>query len=147
MSGNKIMPVREVAYIPGNPQCARLLPPTSSVSMDTGATTKYIPVIKNGLDYMSLTILTPKRDPNEIIPTACHVRTISPQLIHQKCGHYFQDRSIDLAKRKLIDGLPISIPSLDTPCPICMATESNHHLHRPLADYTLLKPGQQMHMD
>ena len=163
MIGDKIVPVREVAYMPGNLQCTfttshiqrlngylpgihAMYSPIKLISPE-GTITKYAPTIKNGLDYMSVPVLTPKKDPNKITPTAYHARSISPQLIHQKYGHYFQDRIIELAKKKLIDGLLTSIPSLETPCPICMATKSNHHPRRPLADYTLLKPGQQMHMD
>ena len=54
---------------------------------------------------------------------------------------------MDLAKRKLIDGVPVTIPSLETPCPICLATKSVHHPRRPPADYTLLDKGRQLHMN
>ena len=112
-----------------------------------GISTKFPPTIKNGLEYMSINVIIPSQSPKDIKPTACHARILSPQLIHQKCGHFYQGRIIDLAKKKLIDGLPGSLPTLDTPCPICIATKSNHHPRRPLADYTMLKQGQQMHMD
>ena len=112
-----------------------------------GISTKFVPTTKNGLDYISVEIITPDSDPEKILPTACLARSLSAQLIHQKCGHYFQNRIAELAKKKLIDGLPSKIPALQTPCPFCHATKSVHHPRRPPADYTLLKPGQQLHMD
>ena len=60
---------------------------------------------------------------------------------------FFHDRVTELAKRKLIDGIPVHIPKLDKECPICLATKSIHHPRRPPTDYILLKPGEQLHMD
>ena len=47
----------------------------------------------------------------------------------------------------MIYGLPVYIPQLLHECPICLATKSVHHPRRPVRDYTLLKSGQQMHID
>ena len=163
--GQRLVPVREVAYMPANPHCtfttshlqrlngylSGIHAMHSSVKLINcdGISTKFVPVVKNGLDYISVSVITPTLQQNSksIVPTACQARSLSPQLIHQKCGHFFHARIVDLAKRKLVEGIPTNIPKLETPCPICLATKSVHHPRRPPADYTLLKPGQQLHMD
>ena len=72
---------------------------------------------------------------------------LSPQLIHQKCGHFFNDRTRELAEKELIAGLPKKLPKLEHTCPICIKSKANHHPRRPPSDYTLLRPGEQLHMD
>ena len=53
----------------------------------------------------------------------------------------------ELAKQKLLDVLPVNIPQLQHDCPICLPSKSIRHPKQPMRDYTILKPGQQMHMD
>ena len=160
---SRMIPVQEVAYMPQNPQSTftsshlqRLngfLPGIhamhSSIKLTNtdGVTTKFAPTVKNGLDYIVITIITPNSIDHTITPTACSAKSLSPQLIHQKCGHFFHERVTELAKNKLIDGIAASIPKLEKECPICLATKSVHHPRRPPADYTLLKPGEQLHMN
>ena len=167
--GERLVPVREVAYMPKNPQCTfttshiqRLngfLPGIHSMHSSVklvnpeGISTKYIPTKINALDYIDMTIIVTNKIENNntsnttIKPTANSAKILSAQLIHQKCGHFFHERVVDLAKKKLIKGLPARIPLLDKECPICIATKAIHHPRRPPADYTLLKAGQQLHMD
>lgn len=116
-----------------------------------GISTKFVPTKIKSLDYIAITIIVKKQEtqssPESIKPTACSAKTLSAQLIHQKCGQFFHGRITELAKNKFIDGLPVNIPQLTETCPICIATKSNHHPRKQPRDYTLLKPGQQMHMD
>ena len=74
-------------------------------------------------------------------------KSISPHLIHQKCGHFHNDRVEELARRELIAGLPSKLPKMHDDCPICLATKAVHHPRNPPSDYTLLGPGQQIHAD
>ena len=103
--GSRMIRVREVAYMPQNPQntltsshLQRLngfLPGIhamhSSLELTNadGVTTKYTPIVKNGLDYVTIKIVTPIGTSKKIIPTACSAKSLSPQLIHKKCGHFF----------------------------------------------------------
>ena len=64
---------------------------------------------KNGLDYITVSLVVPKNDKsNAIIPSASMARAkpLSPHLIHQKCGHFHNGRVEELARRELIKGLP-----------------------------------------
>ena len=161
---NQMVPIRDVAYMPDNPQStftsshiqrvnsyrAGIHSLHSSVKIinRNGISEKYIPKVRNGLDYIDMTIILPK--PSKIstfTPTACKAQALSPHLIHQKCGHFFHGRVVELARRGLIDGLPSRIPKLNDDCPICLAAKATHHPRKPPADYTLLGPGQQLHAD
>ena len=161
--GNNIVPVREVAFMPGNPQCTLttshlqrmngFLPGIHSmhssvkVVSPAGIPTKFTPTKINGLDYIKVEVIVKRNDDTQITPTCNSAKIFTAELIHQKCGHLFHGRITELAKRKLVDGLTVSIPQLQHDCPICLATKSIRHPRQPMRDYTLLKPGQQMHMD
>ena len=162
--GNQLVPIREVAYMPGNPHCTFtsshlqrmnvFLPGVHSMHASVkvlnreGQSTKWIPKIRNGLDYINVAIaLPPKNDNTPLTPQACMAKTLSPQLEHQKCGLFVHGRIEKLAKQKLVDGIPVKTPSLDHKCQVCMQTKSTHHPRKPPTDYTMLKKGQQLHID
>ena len=163
--GQRLIPVREVAYMPENPQCTfttshlqrmnGFLPGIhamhSSVKIVNwdGHSTKFSPVKKNGLDYIDIEVVVHTTAAPEttgstaaVTPTANSAKTLSAELIHQKCGHFHHRRITELAKHRLIDGLPVNIPQLLHECPICLASKSIHHPRKPMKDYTLLRPGQ-----
>lgn len=107
--GSRLYPVREVAFMSGNLQCTfssshvqRLngflsgihsMHSSIKLTNSDGITTKFVPTIKNGLDYMTIVVVTPSYLDSKIISQACLAKSISPQLIHQKCGHFFQERN------------------------------------------------------
>ena len=105
----------------------------------SGISTKFAPIKKNGLDYIDVDIVVRKID--QIKPTANSAKKLSAELIHQKCGHFHHDRIIELAKRKLVEGLPVNLPQLLHECRICLVTKSRNHPRRSMQDYTLLQPG------
>ena len=146
--GNNLVPVREIAYMPDNPHCTMrsshlqrlngFLPGIhsmhSSVKLTNGdgQCIKFIPIKRNGLDYINIIMVIPSAFNNrKIRPTACKANVLSPQLIPQKCGHFFNERIEELARRELVDGLPKILPKMNDKCPICLLTKSNHHPRRP----------------
>ena len=155
-----MIPIREVAYIPDNPQSTftslhlqrmnsykpgiHSLHSSVKVLNRNGISIKYVPKVRNGLDYIDITLVVPKEEiDSTFTPTAFKAQALSPHLIHQKCGHFFHSRIEELARRKLIAGFPSRIPKLGDNCPICLAAKATHHPRKPPVDYTLLGPGQQ----
>ena len=115
-----------------------------------GITTKFIPTKRYGLDYITVSLVVPKYDQSyAIIPSTSMARakSLSPHLIHQKCGHFHNGHVEELARRELIAGLPSKLPRMTENCPICLATKLVHHPRRPHTDYTLLAPCHQIHAD
>ena len=152
--GQRLVPVREVTYMPGNPQCTfttshlqrmngflpgiHAMHSSVKVVSPDGLSTKFSPIQKNGLDYIDIDIVVRKSE--EIQPTANSAQILSAELIHQKCGHFHHNRITELAKRKLVEGLPVNIPQLIHECPICLASKSIYHPRSPIRDYTLAIP-------
>lgn len=162
--GKTLIPVREIAFMPKKTHCTMtsshlqrlngflpgILAMHSSIKLVNadGQSVKYIPIKNNGLDYVKMPIIVPTSiSTDKIKPTACKANVLSPQLIHQKCGHFFNGRIEELAKNGLVYGLPKILPKMSETCPICLLTKSNHRPRRPPADYTILKPGEQLHVD
>lgn len=107
----------------------------SSVKMTNrdGQSIKFTPIKRNGLDYIKVLIVIPTAISSQTIrPTAYKANILSPQLIHQKCGHFFNERIEELVRRELVDGLPKILPKMSYKCPICLLTKFNHHPRRPL---------------
>ena len=73
--GQRLVPVREVAFMPDNPHCTftssylqrlngflqGIHSMHSSVKLINcdGISTKFLPVVKNGLDYITVSVITP----------------------------------------------------------------------------------------
>ena len=162
---HKLHVIRHVAYMPGNTKCtfsAHHLHRTNKFrsgihSMHAciklidheGFQTK-IPVDKiiNGLDYVTMDLLPPNT--NTITPIACSAArkmVLTADLIHHKCAHYHYERIQHLATHEMITGLPKHLPSMEKPCPICLAMKSRKLNRKKKQDWSKYEPGESMHMD
>ena len=161
--GHQMISIYEVAYIPMNPHNTftsshlqrmnfflpgiHTLHSSVKIVNREGISTKYTPVVKNGLDYITIKLVIPKDISFSIFPSANHAKILTPFLMHQKCGHFYNGHIEELAWRYLIDGLPYKLPKMHLDCPICLQTKSNQHPRKTPLDYTLPSPGQQLHPD
>ena len=162
----KLYALRDVAFMPENPKntfigshllrlnkfldathylhsCIKL------IDQDGVCSKIKITSIKNNLDYINLPLLLPLHTPSANL--ASHeiklTPQLTPQLIHQKCCHFHYDRTLFLAKHKLIDGLPVNLPPMTKPCPICLQVKSHKLPRCPSIDHTKTLHGEYLHMD
>ena len=162
---HKLHVIRHVAYMPGNSKCtfsAHHLHRTNKFrsgihSMHAciklidheGFQTKIqIDSIINGLDYVTMQLLPPNT--SSITPIACSAARkmiLTPELIHHKCAHYHYERIQHLATHELITGLPKHLPSMNKPCPICLAMKSRKLNRKKKQDWSQYSPGESIHMD
>ena len=154
--------IRNVAFVPENPKNTftashlfrenRFKGGTHSIHtcvklIDEEGYLSKLPIstVHNNLDYVEITMLLPYKLPSANI--ASKNQLLTPQLIHQKCGHYHYERIQHLAKNKLIEGLPINLPKMSTPCPICLQVKSRKKPRGHNFNYNDFKPGELLSMD
>jgi len=88
---------------------------------------------------------------DKIKPLACSEATrkisLAADLIHHKCAHFHYGRIRHLVHHELITGLPTNLPTMEKPCPICLAMKSRKNPRKKKVDWSKYEPGESIHMD